>query len=285
MATKQIDEKQLGHRLQQARQAAGLTQQMLCQRASLSYSTLAKIERGAIKTPSIFTIQSIATALGMSLDELVGAVTSHTPARARSRSGVRFVYFDVNNCLVRFFHRAFTRIAAIADLPSDVVESAFWRYNDQICRGEMTMVDFNAALAKRLRISDIDWREYYLSTTEAMPHMHELVTWVSEHYGVGLLTNSMPGLIHSMQDKGLLPNINYDAIVDSSTVHLLKPEQGIYEIAQERAGCAPEEILFTDDTRANILAAQRLGWHVIWFDDSRPSESIERLRKALELEN
>ena len=58
-----MDEKGLGHRLQQARKTAGLTQQSLCQIANLSYSTLAKIERGAIKAPSIFTIQSIADAL------------------------------------------------------------------------------------------------------------------------------------------------------------------------------------------------------------------------------
>jgi len=45
------DEKALGQRLQKARQNAGLTQQELCQKAGLSYSTLAKIERGAIKAP------------------------------------------------------------------------------------------------------------------------------------------------------------------------------------------------------------------------------------------
>jgi transcriptional regulator with XRE-family HTH domain len=67
-----VDEKSLGARLQLARQNAGLTQQVMCHKANLSYSTLAKIERGAIKSPSIFTIRSIAEVLGTSLDELVG---------------------------------------------------------------------------------------------------------------------------------------------------------------------------------------------------------------------
>src|SRR3954467_8491716 len=100
-----MNEKGLGKRLQEARQAAGLTQQQLCQRANLSFSTLTKIERGAIKSPSIFTIQAIASALGKSLDELVGA-TLGSPALARAqrqlqktKSGVSFVYFDVNGCL------------------------------------------------------------------------------------------------------------------------------------------------------------------------------------------
>src|SRR5665213_3138546 len=102
-----MDEKGLGARLQAARQAAGLTQQALCQKANLSYSTLAKIERGAIKSPSIFTIQSIADALGTSLDNLIGksdAGSSTLPPKVRkySKSGIRFVYFDINGCLVRF---------------------------------------------------------------------------------------------------------------------------------------------------------------------------------------
>ena len=66
-----MDEKGLGQKLQEARQKAGLTQQQLCHQANLSFSTLTKIERGAIKSPSIFTVQSIAGALGVGLDELV----------------------------------------------------------------------------------------------------------------------------------------------------------------------------------------------------------------------
>src|SRR6195952_1789868 len=98
-----MDEKGLGARLGQVRRESGLTQQELCHKANLSYSTLAKIERGAIKSPSIFTIQSIAAAVNVSLDELLGIKTP-SPARkqSKSKSGVSFVYFDINGCLVRF---------------------------------------------------------------------------------------------------------------------------------------------------------------------------------------
>lgn len=274
-------EKQLGHRLQSARQAAGLTQQALCQKAGLSYSTLAKIERGAIKTPSIFTIQNIATALGTSLDELVGTA-SPQKQRQRSRSGTQFVYFDINGCLVRFYHQAFTRISADCDLPSDQVETAFWHYNAQVCRGAMTMHEFNAALGKRLHMPSFEWFHYYLETTKATPGMHELVSWVAEHYGVGLLTNIMPGLVDVLRDVGLVPNISYDVVIDSSAVHLVKPERAIYELAGAKAGVEPHEILFIDDSRTNLMAAEKLGWHVMWFDDAHPEVSIARIRESLQ---
>ena len=279
-----LDEVSLGKRLQEARRAAGLTQQMLCQRAGLSYSTLAKIERGAIKSPSIFTVRTIALALGQSLDELVGmerAGSGLTPKKV-TKSGVKFVYFDVNGCLVRFFQQAFTRLADVSGEQPDIIESVFWHYNDEVCRGTMGLSEFNDTLAKRLRLDAVDWESYYLDAVEPIKEMQALVVWASQQYRVGLLTNIMPGFVTAMREKGLLPDVEFDAVVDSSQIGTIKPEPEIYQIATEKAHVNPEEILLVDDSRANLMAAERLGWHVLWFDDSRPSEAVERVRASLE---
>lgn len=278
-----MDEKGLGKRLAAARRAAGMTQQALCHEAGLSYSTLAKIERGAIRAPSIFTIASIAAALGTTLDALldIKAPLTAAPAKLIARNGVRFVYFDVNGCLVRFFQAAFTKLAHESDMPADEVESAFWHYNDDACRGNMTMIEFNQAFAKRLNLPTIDWAHYYLEAVEPIPAMHELVAWAAERYHVGLLTNIMPGIVDQLQARHLLPNVPYDTIVDSSSVHAIKPEKKIYEIATQRAGVQPNEILLVDDDRTNLRAAEHFGWRVLWFDDYRPDDFTARIREML----
>jgi FMN phosphatase YigB (HAD superfamily)/DNA-binding XRE family transcriptional regulator len=278
-----MDEKGLGKRLQEARQAAGLTQQQLCQRANLSFSTLTKIERGAIKAPSIFTIQAIATALGTSLDTLIGQAPA-LPGRnlKKTRSGASFIYFDVNGCLVHFYHRAFSKLAQDTGAPLDSVESAFWHYNDDVCRGVLSVNDFNAKLADRIGVESVDWQKYYLETVEPIMAMQEVVKWASEHYRIGLLTNIMPGLLSAMRREGHLPNLQYDTIIDSSEVAAIKPEARIYEIAEAQADCRPEDILLIDDSRVNLMAAEKLGWHVLWFDDSRIEESVDRARQALD---
>src|ERR1044072_6172153 len=160
-----MDEKGLGRLLQAARVHAGLTQQALCQKAGLSYSTLTKIERGTIKSPSIFTIQGIAAALGVSLDELMGGMPAASQKR-RSRSGISFVYFDINGCLVRFYHRAFTRLAEVSGAPADVIETTFWHYNDDVCRGDMNMEDFNRTFAREIGVDSVDWLSYSLEAIE-----------------------------------------------------------------------------------------------------------------------
>ncbi len=281
-----MDEVGLGRQLQNARKKAGLTQQELCQRANLSYSTLAKIERGAIKAPSIFTIQSIAVALGTTLVELLGEVGPKAPemAKKRSKSGVRFVYFDINGCLVRFFHRAFTRLATETGTAPDIIESTFWHYNDAVCRGELPVEEFNKLLAERINAPNIDWLEYYLEAIDPITEMADVLSWAAENYGIGLLSNIMPGFIDAMRAREILPNVPYSAIVDSSEVGVIKPEAEMYEIAQQRAKVPANEILLVDDSRSNLMAAEKMGWHVLWFDDYRPAESAEHIRQALEPE-
>lgn len=278
-------EQMLGKRLQKVRQDAGLTQQKLCQLANLSYSTLAKIERGAIKAPSIFTIQSIAVALHVGLDDLMGTISPALLAGAQkcvTKNGVRFIFFDVNGCLVRFFQQAFNQIAADYGVPADLVETSFWHYNDDVCRGTMSFHDFDRAFAQRIGVPSLDWQRYYLAAAQPVLEMHEIVKWASQLYDIGLLTNTMPGLVGAMIRSGQLPNVPYHTVIDSSEVGAIKPDKKIFEIAMQQSGRPPEETLLIDDTRGNLTAAEKFGWHVSWFDYADPIASTQRIRESLE---
>src|SRR5205085_12496920 len=152
-----MNEKTLGKRLQLARKRAGLTQQELCQKAGLSYSTLAKIERGAIRSPSVLTVASIAEATGVALQDLLGVKSQDiaapdAPVKKRSKTGVRFVYFDINGVLIRFFHRAFTELAQDYGGQSDAIETLFWRHNADVCTNRMSIGEFNGLLAQELGV-------------------------------------------------------------------------------------------------------------------------------------
>ena len=278
-----MDEHGLGRRLQKVRRDAGLSQQDLCNQAGLSFSTLTKIERGAIKSPSIFTVIRIAECLGMGLDELLDFQAGSPVQKGCSRSGVRFVYFDVNGCLVRFYQRASARVAEDYGIAPELVEMAYLHYNDDICRGTMTIDDFNAAVAARLGLTDIDWPAYYLEASEPLLEMHETIVWAAQHYRVGLLTNIMPGMLEQLLALGKVPALPYDTIIDSSSVGTIKPEPQIFALAAAEAGVTPEEILLVDDTQANLIAAEKQGWHVVWFDYARPDESAEHVREVLEV--
>jgi len=62
----------IARRLKELRETTGMSQQSLAVSAGLSVSLVSQIERGSRVNPRISTIAALATALGVSLDELVG---------------------------------------------------------------------------------------------------------------------------------------------------------------------------------------------------------------------
>jgi putative hydrolase of the HAD superfamily len=283
------NEKRLGRVIQIARKKAGLTQQALCQKTGLSYSTLAKIERGAIAAPSVFTIQEIAKTLNLGMDNLLGGVEPNrspvniqSAVRKISRSGVRFIYFDMNGVLVRAaVSKACMKLAEESGVTPDVIETIFWQYNSDVCRGSMSLDEFNTILAERLDML-VDWNRYYLMAVEPTPGIGELISWVRENYKVGMVTNTFPNLIKPMLERGILPKVDFDVVIDSSEVHSLKPDARMFEIAAERAQMNPSELLLIDDDRLNLASAGQFGWHTMGFDAYQPEASIVAVSTALQ---
>jgi len=115
-----------------------------------------------------------------------------------------------------------------------------------------------------------------------MPDTKALVEWAVEHYEVGILSNNLPGFIDEMRQRGIIPDVGYKAVIDSSKVGLLKPDPKMFELAVQLAGVDANEILLIDDSRPNLIAADKLGWHVTEFDELEPAESAARIRSALE---
>ncbi len=57
----------------------------------------------------------------------------------------------------------------------------------------------------------------------------------------------------------------------------MKPDPGIYEQAEQRAGVAPEHIFFTDDRVDNIEAASNRGWQTqVFVNADRLMQTIDQ---------
>ena len=61
----------LAQNIKKFRTQLGLSQEELARKAGITYSTLIKLESGANKNPTVKTLQQLAGALGVSLDQLV----------------------------------------------------------------------------------------------------------------------------------------------------------------------------------------------------------------------
>lgn len=62
----------LAKNIKKLRKLHELSQEQLAQKSGITYSTLIKLESGANKNPTIETVQKLANAFGVGLDEMVG---------------------------------------------------------------------------------------------------------------------------------------------------------------------------------------------------------------------
>lgn len=70
MATMSNEISTIAKNVKKIRKKKGISQDKLSKLAEVAYNTIIKIESGAIQNPTIETVQKIAKALGVSLDEL-----------------------------------------------------------------------------------------------------------------------------------------------------------------------------------------------------------------------
>jgi putative hydrolase of the HAD superfamily len=57
----------------------------------------------------------------------------------------------------------------------------------------------------------------------------------------------------------------FDGGIFSGDVRITKPDRAIYQLLQARYALNPEQTVFIDDLKANVLAAVALGWQGIHF--------------------
>lgn len=77
MVTTKVDNS-IGLKIKSERLAAGLTQEGLAQKADIPYTTIIKVESGAIKNPSIKVISNVARALFVNVEDITDANQSIT---------------------------------------------------------------------------------------------------------------------------------------------------------------------------------------------------------------
>jgi 2-haloacid dehalogenase/putative hydrolase of the HAD superfamily len=191
------------------------------------------------------------------------------------------VLWDVGNVMVRWdprtlYSKIFPEPAVRDRFLSSVCTLAWHALTDRGVPAEQNTADLIARHPEHeaeIRAWWDRWDEMFsgaIEETEAA--MHELAERGVPQFA---LTN-MAGPVWPTIPPMVPACRHLKAVVVSGDEKLIKPEPAIYHLACERAGLAPQELLFVDDSAVNIAAAAELGFHVHRFDDPAA------LRPALE---
>jgi epoxide hydrolase-like predicted phosphatase len=142
--------------------------------------------------------------------------------------------------------------------------------------GRIPESDFEPALAGKLGVAEpVGLIDRLFAGMQPEPAMIEAVA-IARGAGVktGLLSNSWG----HRYDRSRFDEL-FDCIVISGDVGMRKPDPRIYELAAERLGLAPDEIVFVDDLEQNLSPAREAG--MVGVHHRRAEDTVRELEGLL----
>lgn len=100
---------------------------------------------------------------------------------------------------------------------------------------------------------------------------------IRKYCKVGLLTNMYSRMYEEIKKRRIIPDINWDAIIDSSVEGVQKPDPAIFKLAEEKAGVKGNKILFVENSPGHIKVALSFGWQTFLYDPSNSEKSGREL--------
>jgi epoxide hydrolase-like predicted phosphatase len=173
---------------------------------------------------------------------------------------------------------------AAAGLPEDAIARALTRTEEGRVVGALAEAgrvpqrEFEVMLANQLGLPADGLVEAIISGLRPRTEILDLAA-TARMAGVAtaVLSNSWGGGGYDVYTGFDLAGL-FDVVVISDEVGLRKPEPEIYELTAAKLGVRPEECVFVDDTKRNLVTAEELGMATVHFTGA-PGEvaEIERL--------
>jgi epoxide hydrolase-like predicted phosphatase len=126
-----------------------------------------------------------------------------------------------------------------------------------------------AHVAKTLRLSDEQVQEFMQNFWQGDRLDHELINFLislRKDYQTALLSNAFKdSRTYLANEYNIIEGQTVDHLLISSELGVAKPDHKIFQILADVLQCDYTEILFVDDFKENIEAANELGIHTIWY--------------------
>ena len=101
----------------------------------------------------------------------------------------------------------------------------------------------------------------------------------AEGVKTAVVSNTIAIYQRIQERAGISKAAGFDPILFSWDVHAIKPNKEIYELALEKLGARPEEVLFIDDKAGHLEGAKKVGVRTYLFENT--DEAIKEIRRVL----
>ena len=169
--------------------------------------------------------------------------------------GVEWLFFDIGSTLVdetKVYDDIFQKIAVAAGVSAEYVKNMAIGFYRQNKRGHREV----------MRLLGVEYPEWSPLYEELYPDTVKCLEVLEKKYYLGIIANHIPGAEKRLEGMGI--RRYFDLIVTSAEEGVAKPDPGIFRIALNRAGCAPEQAFMIGDRIDNdIVPAKQMGMKTV----------------------
>jgi FMN phosphatase YigB (HAD superfamily) len=202
---------------------------------------------------------------------------------------IKFIYFDVGGVAILDFSKTnkwheMTQTLGVDESNRKRFDDIFNEFEPEICVGKKSLDEFVKVVKTELGMilpADYSMLKDFVDRFEANVSLHPILNKLSECYQLGLLTNMYPDMLDRIKERSILPQIEWNAVIDSSIEGVMKPQEEIYKLAEDKSGFKGGKILFVENSAMHVEAAKKRGWQTVLYDPSDISGSNMRLKKLL----
>lgn len=187
---------------------------------------------------------------------------------------IKCIIIDLGDVLIELdFSRFFNDVITPSPLnkPQAPIMLEFFRQSDTYHQGKITDEEFYKQACEILEVCSLDQKEFYASFNSIINSLNldmvELIKKIKLSNDLIFICMSNINASHWRYLKKQKWDIweLFDEFILSHEIHITKPDPKMYELALEKAGCKPEEVIFIDDGLNNVRAASEMGINAIRF--------------------
>ncbi len=193
---------------------------------------------------------------------------------------VKIIFFDIRGVLFKDIEKYMMRDIAkkyhISYKKTMNIRSKWWK---SYATKKISEKEYWKGFLKDMGIQE-DYRTFlplpYTKYIKEMPHMKKLLEILAENYPLSVLSDHSPEWWAYAKKKFQLQNY-FQGYVLSFEHGVLKNKPKLFLKAIQLAKEKPEEILFIDNSRKNLLVAKKLGIQTMLF--TNPMQLMKELKK------
>ena len=194
------------------------------------------------------------------------------------RPMIKCVVFDLGGVLIDFsnakWYRYLSRVSGKnAKYIQGKVDPIFFRLELGIIKVSL----FEKSVAKLLKIpvGEVKWIEFYKKNVKAKKEIVRIMHRLKKRYKIAYLSD-IDASRYDVHERVIRIG-DFDYRLASCFMHLRKPDPEIYRVALRRMRLKPEEIVFIDNLRINVISSRSVGIPSILFVGKKDLE--RRLKK------